>query len=338
MAKLGVVLSCYDKVDDLLAHLDILSFDPDPKPVIICYMGQADPPPEFLRHHLLRFRSPGFTAGTLVSLFHALRLAPSLGLDFLEYRNSDDWLFRHDLPVRWVEHMVENDQWCAGYNWFSSGTFNDITMNECFVSVPRFLETLGAAEEYVRRSDQRYNCEYKMAWWARQTVGDMGRRFYRLPGREIFPGIGWLLHDYVPLFERNGMAVPEGFWERLNSNNRFFNREWQLIGSHLNIPRLMYWSQIRAEVPYADRLERCHHFSRWLWAATNNLTWNSRRPNSSRLVRTSRDDYPVRTLKQLPFRLLTGRYESPAACREFRVRPGVRPPQVMVDPAVYLDN
>jgi hypothetical protein len=339
MARLGLVLSCYDKVDDTLAHLEIQSFNRRDVPIIIAYMGEADPPPEFHRHHLIRFESPGFASGTLVSLIHAIRAAPGLGIDYLEFRNADDWLFNHDLVHSWHTHLDESGKLAAGYNWFGCGTFNDITMNELFVSVPAFLATADEAEEYIAASDQRYNCEYKMAWWVRRTLSDLAAQFYRLPGREFDPGVGRLIQDYLPLFERKKEALPAGFWERLNDNNRFFNREWQMIGSHNNLSRLVYWTWIRDAVPYAAELERLPHFNRWLVAASSNRPWNSRRPNLSRLGRQDRRYYPIRTQLALPRWVGHGRYPTQSG-REYRLRLYKKPPPVPAElaPVVLMDT
>jgi hypothetical protein len=140
--KLGIVLSCYDKLDDLLAHLDILSFNPYKNPIFIGYMGHEQVPSELKKHHLMQFESPGFTSGTLVTLMHALRMASSMGIDYLVFRNADDWMFDHELVHQWFTHIVNNDILFAGYNWFSVNTFRDFAMNEVFISVPHFMETL----------------------------------------------------------------------------------------------------------------------------------------------------------------------------------------------------
>jgi CRISPR/Cas system-associated exonuclease Cas4 (RecB family) len=82
MKKLGIIVSCYDKVDDTLAQLDILSFDPYKRPIIVSYMGYEEPPKEFLDYHFVQFPSPGFTSGPLMSLVHSLRKAPELPSDY----------------------------------------------------------------------------------------------------------------------------------------------------------------------------------------------------------------------------------------------------------------
>ncbi len=304
MKKLGVVLSCYDKTDDLLAHLDILSFNPHKYPLIIGYMGKDQCPHEFRQHNLLAFESPGFTSGTLVTLVHALRLAPKLDLDYLVFRNSDDWFFNHDLTQQWFEHLVKNNYLCAGYNWFSVGTHHDITMNEVFVSVPEFSATMDKAEKYILESDQRFNCEYKMAWWMRQTLENPDRQFYRLPDREQEPGIGWEVQDIPGVYANRGQEVPTELWTKLEHNNRFFNKKWQMIGSHQNMARYLYYRQIRDDIPYSAELERKYHFNRWMRAALTRGRWNSETYNKSRCERLHRETYPIRTENPLPRKLL----------------------------------
>jgi hypothetical protein len=113
-----------------------------------------------------------------------------------------------------------------------------------------------------------------MPRWVNKTCKDVEREFYRLPGREQEPGIGWERRDLMNAFLAKGLRPPIGFWEELEDNNRFFNKEWQLIGSHDIGNRLWYWRKIRGDVPFGKQLEKDFHFHRFLDAAHTNKPWN----------------------------------------------------------------
>jgi hypothetical protein len=197
--------------------------------------------------------------------------------------------------------MKETCKLAAGYNWFSVGSFRDITMNENIIHVPTFMKTVKWAEEYFLKSDQSYNCEYKMAAWVKKSLSDVEKEFFRLPDREQEPGIGWEIRDIPYVYGRNGESVPMEVLNRLEGNQRFFNRKWQMIGSHDNKDRLAFWLQIRRSVSYTDFLEKEEHFGRWLEAARRGLPWNIEEKNLSRLTRLLREK-PVRTKKFLPLK------------------------------------
>lgn len=308
--KCGIILSCYDRVDDLLAHLDILKFNPHGPKIMVAYMHHDEPPAMPDGVELIRLPSPGFTSGPLLSITRGVMRAADLGLDYLTFRNADDWMFNHDMAQEWISHLDRTGLVAAGYNWFTVGTMNDITMNENILKVDAFAPSAATAERYFLRSDQAYNCEYKMAWWVRRvTKSDHGDGFFRLPDREAVPGIGWEAADVPKAYEKFGTNVPVEVWGRLEYNNRFFNRKWQMIGSHDNQSRLFHWRQIRSAVPYAEELEKCHHFGRWLDAATNNLTWNKTEVNESRNTRQRRIK-PIRTSTQMPRILLRSKVSS----------------------------
>lgn len=339
MKKLGVIVSCYDKIDDTLAQLDILSFDPYKRPVIVSYMGYEEPPKEFSNYHLVHFPSPGFTSGPLMSLVHSLRKAHELGLDYVLYRNGDDWFFNHELTEQWFRNVVANDYLCAGYNWFGANNYHDITMNELIISVPHFMETADRAVEYFFSSDQRFTCEYKMAWWVNATLTDMDKQFWRLPDREQEHGVGRLISDVPTMYRAKNKEVPEKIWTELNDNNRFFCRKWQMIGSHLNLARFIYWTMLRDEIPYRAEIENKPHFNRWLRSIAEKKVWNTKINNISRLGRQDRKYYPIRTVKTLPKKLLTGRYAQKFTTEPIKIVQGTLPkPPEGVNPVLYIDN
>ncbi len=307
----GIVLSCYDRTDDLMAHLDILKFNKDVRKIAVIYMHPDAPPKIPHDVELIRLPSPGFTSGPLVSVTHGIRWAAANNLDYMVFRNADDWMFRHDLTRGWINYMNTNHRIVAGYNWFSVGTMRDITLNENIFRVKRFIDSVDEAEKYFLKSDQSYNCEYKMAWWINRIINGDVNLFYRLPGREQEPGIGWEIKDIPEIYEKDGKNVPVDVWKKLEHNSRFFNRNWQLIGSHDNTSRLFYWKQIRTSVSYCSQLEKCEQFARWIDAANTCSEWNKPDVNASRITRQMRQR-PVRTKKKIPMVLINSKvYKSP---------------------------
>ena len=276
MKKVGFIISVFNKIDDLAAHLEILKYCPFEHEVIVVYM--MDLPVEYQKivnkFHSVRIDGMGHYIGPLLSAVAGVRKANELGLKYAVYRNSDDWLFNYDWERKNFEVMEEKKYLIGGYNWMNVGVYHDITLNQVYFDVPAFYETADDAEEYFKRSKKGFLCEFKMPRWVKKTCKDIEKEFYRLPGREQFPGIGWESCDIVNAWRSQGRSVPLGFWEQLDKNNRYFNEEWQLIGSHDNISRLNYWRRIRTSVPYYKELEKEYHFARFLSAARTNGKWN----------------------------------------------------------------
>jgi hypothetical protein len=273
MKKIGFIVSVYNKIDDLAAHLEIFKYCPFDHEVIVVYM--MDLPSEYQKlvdqFHAVRIEGVGHYIGPLLSAVAGVRKANELGLDYVVYRNADDWLFNYGWEKQNFDTMAKKPYICGGYNWMNVGSNQDVTLNQVYFDVPKFMTTADDAEKYFLRSSRGFLCEFKMARWVRKTCQDMNVDFYRLKGREQYPGIGWESKDIVKAY---GQQVPIGFWEKLNKNNRYFNEEWQLIGSHDNASRLEYWKRIRKSVPYFQELEKEHHFARFLETAKVNEKWN----------------------------------------------------------------
>lgn len=274
--RIGFIISCHNKFDDLVAHLDIFKYYPfDHEVIVVCTMD----PPEFYKEaidkfHNVRIEGYGHYIGPLLSAVAGVREANKLGLDYAVYRNADDWLFNYKWEEQNFKLLAEKGYLCAGYNWLNVGTYHDITLNQLYFHIPSFYATADDAEAYFKRSTPGYLCEYKMPRWVKKTCHKLEQQFYRLPGREQEPGIGWERKDIPSAFLSRGMKPPMGFWERLENNNRFFNAEWQMIGSHDVVSRLLYWRKIRGDVPYAKQIEKDHHFARFMEAARNRKSWN----------------------------------------------------------------
>jgi hypothetical protein len=307
--KFGIVLSCYDKVDDLLVHLDILKFNRLAPKIAVIYMHHDQPPVMPRGVELITMPSPGFSAGPLMSVTRGIRWAAKNNLDYMVFKNADDWMFNHELAYSWLEKIASENKIAGGYSWLSVDSMRDVTLNENIFDVDYFLNTVSDAESYFLKSDQTYGCEYKLAWWINRATKYDSSLFYRLPDREQEPGIGWEVKDIPAIYEKKGIDIPSNLPAKLESNSRFFNRKWQLIGSHDNVSRYFYWNQIRKNVPYADQLEESEEFGRWINAVKNGLQWNKPSMNESRTTRLTRVR-PIRTRKELPRILVTSKVYS----------------------------
>lgn len=273
--KKGFILACYNRVDDLMTHLDLFKFCPFDHQVIVA--GTMDWPTKYYEdlkpYHFIRIDGHGHAIGPLLSCIEGVRKAKQIGLDVVCYRNADDWLFNYKFEEENFQKMKEG-YICGGYNWLNAGAYHDITLNQVYLHVNQFMATSSDAEQYFLRSPKDFLCEFKMARWIKRTCSDISKQFYRLPGREQEPGIGYMREDIPGAFQGKGMSIPEGFWEQLEKNNRFYNEKWQLLGHHDNPSRLLCWRRIRHFVPYAKTLEKEKHFARWLRACREKLPWN----------------------------------------------------------------
>lgn len=267
--KFAFLLSVFNKVDDLLAHLDILKYCPIEHEVIIAYLHKDMPLTGLENYHCIYVESTGFHSGTLLSLVAGVRKAHEMGIDVLCYRNADDWLFNYELTASVLDEMKTHD--CAAYNWFSTESREEFAMNELFVRVDKFAPTADKFEKFFYNSDKKVLCEWKIAKW----INDTTDKIYRIPGRERNPGIG---HEagIIRWYYRNvfKQQVPLELWEQYEVNNRYYNKEWQLIGSHDNRQRYLYWNRLKTDVVYSDQLCAEYNFSRWLTAAKNGSDWN----------------------------------------------------------------
>jgi hypothetical protein len=275
--KAGFIIACHNKIDDLMAHLEIFKYCPLEHEVIVVHtMDYADNyMQEIKKHHHQRIDGMGHYIGPLLCAVAGVRKAHELGLDYAVYRNADDWLFNYKFEEDNFKKMKSKGYLCAGYNWLNVGVFHDITLNQVYFDVKAFEKTADDAESYFKRSQPGFLCEYKMSRWVRRTLPtNIERYFYRLPGREQEPGIGHERRDLWNAFKAKGMQIPLGFWERLENNNRFFNLDWQMIGSHDVGSRLSYWRKIRSLVSYGKSIEKETHFARFIEAARNNDPWN----------------------------------------------------------------
>jgi hypothetical protein len=287
--KIVKVISCHNRVDDLLLNLETYKYWPFDLPIIIVHtMDYSDYHiGEIKKHtnHLVRIEGYGHYIGPLLCAVAGVRKANELGFDYLEFSNADDIVYNYNFEKNNFNLMEEKGYLCAGYSWMGVNSDKDITLNQLYMNVKAFSETVDDAESYFLRSGRGFICEYKMSRWVKRTLKNLNTQFYRLPDREQIPGIGWEEKDLPGAFEAFGIKIPDNYWEALEENNRFFNRKWQLIGSHDNESRLSYWRKIRSEIPYSHKIEKDYHFSRWIEATREKKPWN---------LKTEDDPAPLR--------------------------------------------
>jgi len=275
--KIGFIISVYEKVDDLMAHLDIFKYCPFQHEIIITYMKSDIPErhlQEIQKYHSVSVNGLHFRFGPLLSFIQGIRKAKELGLDYVCYKNADDWLFNWDFEKKNFSKMMYKDHSSCGYNWFSLNVHTNFAMNQLYADVNKFFEFVDEVEHEFIRSPLKVLCEFKIGDWILKSIGSW-YNFYRLPGRERFPGVGHSKTAVEYIYrEILKSPIPPNIFDGYEDNNRFFNRKWQLIGSHSNNQRLILWNQIKEEVEYHKELEKEDNFKRWIEAAQERKIWN----------------------------------------------------------------
>lgn len=273
----AIILACHNKIDDLMLHLEVLKYYTFPFKTIIIHTMDYDINymKEIKEYPNRRIEGYGHFISPLLCLAEGLRLAKELDCEYVVYRNADDILYNSSWEKENFKTM--KNYLCGGYSWLNVGVNYDITLNQVYLHVPSFYKTITDAENYFKNSSQRFLPEHKLPRWIKKTC-NFEKDFYRLPGREQEPGIGWERKEIPSIFRSKQMRVPFGFWEKLENNNRYFNSEWQLIGCHNIGDRLFYWEKIKHLIPYAKQHEKDHHFRRLSHAVQNNLPWNLPNP------------------------------------------------------------
>lgn len=297
--KIGFIVSAYDRTDDLLAHTDILKFFPADHEVIPVWMHKQSPP-EFVEAiskfpHAHQCDGVRFMIGPLLALLSGLRVAARLGLDYVLYRNGDDWMFNHARVMETAALMRREGKLAAGYSWLATGSPMELAMNELYLDVKEFAPRVDEADALFRKLSDTLPCEPKVMRWISKALGERRQEaFYRLPGREKWPGIGHFYVGGIPkaleLTEQERTALLDG----AGDNNRFFNREWMLIGSHDNAERYDYYRSLRDAITYADQLEMEPHFARWLEASRTGGQWNMPSEDRQRRLSRKRDFFTTR--------------------------------------------
>lgn len=271
MMKTAVGIGVHDRMDDMDAHLDIMSFAPEFTTITVC--SNPETPATHLerwaaRSTLVRIQPSGFFVGPLMAFAAALEMASTSGCDYLVYRNADDWLFNHKSVSERLSAMKENGLLFAGYNWLTYRSNREFAMNEITVHVPSFMSCRNRMVSYFKKSSPHMLCEFKMARWA--SIAVTGDKMLRLADREHELGVGneWELLGQLAALHKKELP------STLADNHRFFNREWQMIGHHDQEGRLRCYDSIKKNIPYRADLEMMPEFRRWLLAARRKLPWN----------------------------------------------------------------
>jgi len=253
MSDFCFILACHDKVEELLCHLEILTFYPDPYDVIIVHSG-PDPLPsvDILRGvTVVKSENTGANPplGAALALLNGIIAARRPPLPYVQhtfkymcYRNCDDWLFNHKHTLETLEKMKTQGKKMAGYNWFDEGVYTNLTLNELFADMAIF-EGLDL-EEWRRFFKEKIikKCEFFVA-------------------DKLFP----LLKrgEFLRFIEReHGTGV--GVYERYQHNSRFWNEKWVMIGHHNQDEKRHVYHNVRHLIPYADELEKKENFALWL--------------------------------------------------------------------------
>lgn len=230
--KVTFVISCHDRITDLLCHLDVLSFYNFPHAVRVIYSGSE---PLSVPHTPVA--AIGHNSTVLSCVKEGLRVC---GGGLMIYRNADDIIYRPEWVKSNIERFNKGNYLFAGYSWWGVGGRNDYTLQECMFDVAHFLPH----EWTIPPDNTIVNAEQPLADYVNPLVPD--NRFMRLEGREVpSPGIG---SEYVGI----------------KGNSRFYNQEWGLIGAHDDRTRLHYYNLLRPYIPFWRELESKPNFAKWL--------------------------------------------------------------------------
>ena len=285
MDKIGIIISNYNKWDDFGGHAEILDFYPFNFERILVHMTDIPEWIEADKFHKVRINGVGHHIGPLLSLIAGIRKAKQLGLKYVVYRNSDDWLFNYDFEIMNFKMMEKNNYLYGGYNWLSENTFHDLTLNQLYLNVDEFYKTVDEAEDYFLKSKRTVLCEIKMMKWAVLSCGT--HRFYRLPYRESSPGVGYFTDDILYYYGQT-KQIDNKIIKSLEKNNRFYNEEWQLIGSHDLNHRIESWQKLKMKVDYSEEIESKPFFQKMIYSYNNSLPWNEGSKSIPQRLRISR--------------------------------------------------
>jgi hypothetical protein len=272
---IGIILSTHSRTDDLLLHMDVIKSYRLDLDIIPLYL-RKDSPDYFIK----KVEASGgeyldgvsFVMGTLISLCRGIRIAKQRGLKWVIYRNADDILHNDNFIAETYAIMEKNNYLCAGYNWLTCNSFIEFAFNENWFLVDAAIEHLDEVEKYFIGRTKGLFCELKLPKLINMVIGFNGNRFYRLPDREQVLGVGYEEDSLDMIRTRTGNVID---WEKLKEdrkiNNRFFNKKWQMIGSHSNKERHMYFNQIKNDIGYLEELKTREDFIRW---SKNEGDWN----------------------------------------------------------------
>lgn len=231
--KYAFILTVFDKVEELLINQEIISFFPEPHQVVV--ISQNSDLKEY------PYQDPYYPSiAPILALWGGLKLLDD-SIEVVCYRNADDWLFNQEFTL---ENFL-NTKTFSGYNWFSKDANLDFAFNELYINLSEKEKLMNCfSVEEIINSNPNHLVEYKLARWLNRCYNS----FRRLSDREDAYGIG----------------TSESYSYPSESNCRFFNEKWQMIGCHNEFLRYHCYRKIRTNIPYFVELEKKKYFSNWL--------------------------------------------------------------------------
>lgn len=276
--KITLCLAVHDRVDDLDAHLAILDFSPEWRKIIIC--SNQNLPDNYKKkwekkYELYFIKETSFQIGPLMAFTEGIRR--SLDSQYMIYRNADDWLFNHKTVSNRLKLMISNDLDFAGYNWLTSDSWLEYAMNELTIKVDCIKEHVNRMENSFLNSSLDLLCEFKIARWINLCTKENKR--LKLKERERDPAVGYELEILLEKAKAGIIKLPENWQFEWGNNNRYFHRQWQMIGSHDQNQRFELYKFIKPEISYCKELEENVDFKRWIAISEKKLPWNMKSPS-----------------------------------------------------------
>jgi hypothetical protein len=253
MSDFCFVIGCHDKVEELLCHLEILTFYPEPYDVIVVYSGTSPlPNVDILKNVLVvpSENSPRPPLGAALAFWKGVFTVRRPPLPYIQhtfrymcYRNCDDWIFNHEHVLETLDILKNHDKKLAGYNWFDVNKFTDLALNELYLKM--IIVEGQRLEEWETYFKQKINRKCEMAVAEKLFELVKPEEFYRLVERESEYGIG--------------------NFDRTPNNTRYWHEKWLLLGHHDQIgKREMYKKMVRNRISYHDKLEQKENFKKWV--------------------------------------------------------------------------
>lgn len=253
MSDFCFIIACHDKVEELLCHLEILTFYPEPYDIIIVHSGPEPLPSAEILRGITVVKSESVSGniplGAALALLNgilAVRRPPFPYIQhtfkYMCYRNCDDWLFNQQHTVETLKIMKSQKKKLAGYNWFDRDVYTNLTLNELFADMSIFEgQRLEDWATYFKEKIIKY-CEFAVA----DKIFPLLKRdeFFRFIEREQETGIG--------------------IYAKWQHNSRFWNEKWVLLGHHNKAEKIQNYTNVRHLISYAKELEKKEHFGKWL--------------------------------------------------------------------------
>lgn len=259
MSDFCFVIACHDKIEELLCHLEILTFCPEPHDVIVVHSGPIPLPSVDILRGVTVVRSESVThapLGAALALWKGIFTVRRPPFPYIQhtfrhmcYRNCDDWLFNPKHTGETLEIMRTQGKKLAGYNWFDRDVYTNLTLNELFADMSIFEGQ--KLEDWVPYFKEKIKgkCEFAVA-------------------DKLFP----LLKkgEFLRFIERE-QETGIGIYAKWQHNSRFWNAKWLLLGHHNQEEKRQAYNNVRHMIPYAKELETKEYFGNWLKGKVFNL-------------------------------------------------------------------